>query len=266
MFQIAQTVDSWLTAVGEELLADSGIPVFVSVPDHTVSTINPRQTLVALIRWGLYASGVSPLIEAEAHADAIGQEFWKRLPEVRDLLQEDVKAITERDPAASSTVEVMCCYPAIVAMIHHRVAHLLHQLDVPLIPRIITERAHSATGIDIHPAATIGRAFAIDHGTGIVIGATAIIGNHVMLYQGVTLGAKNFPQDDGGQLLDLPRHPIIEDNVTIYANTTVLGRITIGHNSVIGGNLWITHDVAPFSTVRQSKPITHIGFIDGEGI
>ena len=210
----------------------------------------------------LISRGACPDDEATATA----HRFAGHLPELRRLLRSDVEAIAERDPAAQSLSEVASCYPGATAMLHHRVAHCLSLLGRPLLARIISERAHSLTGIDIHPSATIGASFAIDHGTGIVVGATARIGHHVMLYQGVTLGAKRFEHDDRGRLVDGPRHPIVEDYVTIYSNTSVLGRVCIGHHSVLGGNLWITHDVAPHSQVRQSKPIQHVGFIDGEGI
>ncbi len=202
----------------------------------------------------------------EQQAAMTARRIVESLPELRQLLRSDVQAIADRDPAAESLNEVASCYPGATAMLHYRIAHALASLGLSLLPRIISERAHSLTGIDIHPSATIGASFAIDHGTGIVIGATARIGHHVMLYQGVTLGAKRFEHDDSGRLLNGPRHPIVEDYVTIYSNTSVLGRITIGHHSVLGGNLWITHDVAPNSHVRQPKPIQHVGFIDGEGI
>jgi serine O-acetyltransferase len=150
-------------------------------------------------------------------------------------------------------------------MTHYRIAHKLHQLQVPVIPRIITEQAHSKTGIDIHPGAQIGEYFAIDHGTGVVIGETAIIGNHVTLYQGVTLGAKSFKYDENGNMLNIPRHPILEDHVTVYSNASILGRITIGHDSVIGGNIWVTHSVPPYSRIQQSKAVD-VAFQDGAGI
>ena len=150
-------------------------------------------------------------------------------------------------------------------MTHYRLAHVLHQMQVPVIPRIITEQAHSRTGIDIHPGAQIGEYFAIDHGTGVVIGETCIIGSHVTLYQGVTLGAKSFKYDAEGNMLNVPRHPIIEDRVTIYSNASVLGRITIGHDSVIGGNIWLTHDVPPGSRILQSKAVD-VSFQGGLGI
>ena len=150
-------------------------------------------------------------------------------------------------------------------MTHYRIAHVLHKMQVPVIPRIITELAHSKTGIDIHPGATIGEYFAIDHGTGVVIGETSIIGNHVTLYQGVTLGAKSFKYDAEGNMLNIPRHPIIEDNVTIYSNASILGRITIGHHSVIGGNIWVTNDIPPYSRIQQSKAVD-LSFQGGLGI
>lgn len=161
-------------------------------------------------------------------------------------------ATYEGDPAATSYGEVIACYPALRAISSYRVAHELHLLGVPLIPRIITEMAHSETGIDIHPAATIGSHFTIDHGTGVVIGATSIIGSHVKLYQGVTLGAKSFPLDaEGKPIKGIARHPILEDHVIVYSNSTILGRITIGRGAIIGGNVWVTEDVAPGTKVLQ---------------
>ncbi|MDL2255221.1 serine acetyltransferase [Parabacteroides sp. OttesenSCG-928-K15] len=181
--------------------------------------------------------------------------FINEIPEIKRLLSTDVKAMLDSDPAASSVSEVIFSYPSIVAIFHQRVAHRLLRLGVPVIPRIVTEMAHSQTGIDIHPGAQIGEYFGIDHGTGVVIGGTAIIGNHVRLYQGVTLGAKNFQLDAEGLPMDIPRHPVIEDDVIIYSNASVLGRITIGKGSVIGGNIWLTHDVPPYSRVLQSDMI-----------
>ncbi len=192
--------------------------------------------------------------------------FMQQLPEIKRLLLTDVEAVALRDPAVDNFGEVVFSYPAIQVMLHHRVAHALYGLDVPIIPRIIAELAHSRTGIDIHPAARIGEYFAIDHGTGVVIGETAVIGNHVMIYQGVTLGAKSFQYDSEGHPLNLPRHPILEDNVTVYSNASILGRITIGHDSVIGGNVWVTEDVPPHSRILQAGPRTHLGFADGDGI
>ena len=178
--------------------------------------------------------------------------FISSLPEIARLLHTDVEAVLHNDPAVSDVGEVILCYPLVTVMLHYRVAHQLYLLGIPRIPRMLTEMAHSSTGIDIHPAATIGEYFAIDHGTGVVIGATSIIGHHCMLYQGVTLGAKNFSYDENGHPIDLPRHPILEDNVTVYSNTSILGRVTIGHDSIIGGNIWLTHDVPPGSKIVQT--------------
>ena len=197
---------------------------------------------------------------------ATAEAFIRKLPEIKRLLLTDVEAVAHNDPAVKSFSEVVFCYPAIQVMVHYRTAHALYELGTPVIPRIISELAHSATGIDIHPAARIGAWFGIDHGTGIVIGETAVIGDHVMLYQGVTLGAKNFKYDAEGKPLQSPRHPIIENNVTVYSNTSILGRVTIGHDSVIGGNIWLTHDVPPYTRLLQSKAVTVPEFSDGEGI
>lgn len=176
------------------------------------------------------------------------------LPELRRLLNADVRATYYGDPAASSVQEVIYCYPGIRAICNHRIAHELVKLEVPIIPRMISELAHGETGIDIHPAATIGESFTIDHGTGIVIGATAIVGNNVKIYQGVTLGAKSFDLDkDGNPVKGEPRHPIIGNNVIIYSNASILGRITIGDNAVIGGNIWVTENVAAGERLIQAK-------------
>ena len=198
-------------------------------------------------------------------AEEIALKFIDQLPEVKRLLYTDVEAMFLSDPAASNYGEVIYCYPVMNTMTHYRLAHLLHQMQVPVIPRIITEQAHSKTGIDIHPVAQIGEYFAIDHGTGVVIGETTIIGNHVTLYQGVTLGAKSFRYDENGNMLNIPRHPIIEDHVTVYSNASILGRITIGHHSVIGGNIWVTNDVPPYSRIQQSKAVD-TSFQGGLGI
>ncbi len=186
------------------------------------------------------------------YASELAVTFIDEIPKLKYLLSTDVKAMLDGDPAAKNVSEVIFCYPAIFAMLYQRAAHVLYKLGIPVLPRMITEMAHSKTGIDIHPGAEIGEYFGIDHGTGVVIGQTAIIGKHVRIYQGVTLGAKNFVLDEHGLPLDVPRHPIIEDNVTIYSNTSVLGRVTIGKGSVIGGNIWLTHSVAPNSKVLQS--------------
>ena len=192
--------------------------------------------------------------------------FMKKLPEIALKLHGDVKAVAHIDPAGGSEEEIILCYPAVSAMLHYRTAHELLRLGIPIVPRQITEIAHSETGIDIHPAATIGERFAIDHGTGIVIGETTVIGNDVTLYQGVTLGAKNFSYGSDGRPLDIPRHPILEDNITVYSNTSILGRITIGHDSVIGGNVWLTENVPPHSRIIQGKAVRTVEFEDGAGI
>lgn len=186
-------------------------------------------------------------------AKRLALEFTGNIHELRRLLYTDVHAIMHNDPAARSPHEVISSYPAIKALLYYRAAHMLFKMGVPVVPRIITELAHSATGIDIHPGAEIGEYFGIDHGTGVVIGETCIIGHHVTLYQGVTLGAKNFEYDETGNPMNVPRHPIIEDYVTIYSNTSVLGRITVGHHTIVGGNVWLTHSVDPYSRIVQER-------------
>ena len=192
--------------------------------------------------------------EVEAKTIQIIQDFALALPGLRTLLDTDVLAAYHGDPAARSVDEVLLCYPGILAVIHHRLAHHLYRAGVPLLARISAEIAHSATGIDIHPGAQIGRSFFIDHGTGVVIGETAIIGERVRIYQAVTLGAKRFPADEDGQLQKgQPRHPIVEDDVVIYAGATILGRITIGKGSTIGGNVWLTRSVPAGSNLTQAN-------------
>lgn len=179
--------------------------------------------------------------------------FAQRLPAIRSLLDSDVLAAFDGDPAAGSVDEVLLCYPGVLAMIHHRLAHELYGLGLPLLARIISELAHAATGIDIHPGARIGAAFFIDHGTGVVIGETAVIGERVRVYQAVTLGAKRFPRDAAGKLeKGLARHPVVEDDVVIYAGATILGRVTLGRGAVIGGNVWLTESVPPGAHVTQA--------------
>ena len=187
-------------------------------------------------------------------AETMAADFIANLPELRTVLHTDVEAMYLGDPAAVSYEEVIHCYPATKAIINSRIAHQLYVQGVPVIPRMISAMAHSETGIDIHPGATIGKYFAIDHGTGVVIGATAIIGENVKIYQGVTLGAKSFTLDENNNpVKGIPRHPIIGDNVVIYSNATILGRITIGSNAVIGGNIWVTTDVAEGEKLIQAK-------------
>lgn len=205
----------------------------------------------------------------QEEADMIAERVIAKFPIIRKILSTDIQAAFDGDPAAANQGEVISCYPAIKAIINYRLAHELVMEDVPLIPRMITEMAHSETGIDIHPAAAIGTHFTIDHGTGVVIGATCVIGNHVKLYQGVTLGARSFPLDkDGKPIKGIPRHPILQDDVIVYANATVLGRVTIGRGCVIGANVWVTWDMRPRSKkYRQSKTdILDTDFEGGGGI
>ncbi len=200
------------------------------------------------------------------HATKIVSEFAAQIPTVRALLDTDIRAAFTGDPSAKSIDEVVFCFPGVAAVVRHRLAHELHLLGAPMLARIIAELAHSQTGIDIHPGAQIGEGFFIDHGTGVVIGETTIIGRNVRLYQAVTLGAKRFELDAQGALSkNYARHPIVEDDVVIYAGATVLGRITIGKGSSIGGNVWLTHGVPPGSTVTQARP-SEESFFDGAGI
>ncbi|HOD08270.1 MAG TPA: serine acetyltransferase [Myxococcota bacterium] len=192
--------------------------------------------------------------DCRARGTAMATAFMETLPELRRLLHIDVQAAFEGDPALHTPDEAIFCYPGLQAIISQRIAHELFVLGAPLIPRIITELAHSLTGIDIHPGAAIGERFFIDHGTGVVIGETCVIGRNVRIYQGVTLGAKSFPLDSNGNpIKGVPRHPIVEDDVVIYSGATILGRITIGRGAVIGGNVWVTSDVPAGSLVSQKR-------------
>ncbi|MBE0437606.1 MAG: serine acetyltransferase [Methylomicrobium sp.] len=232
-------------------LNDEGIDSYVG---HTLDTT--LRELNKQIRRELQFISRDNGYNANLHqqAETITRAFASQLPSVRSLLDTDIQAAYEGDPAAGSIDEVLVCYPGIAAMIHHRIAHILYRLGVPLLARMVAEIAHSATGIDIHPGARIGEGFFIDHGTGVVIGETAIIGRHVRLYQAVTLGAKRFPKNaDGSLVKGNERHPIVEDHVVIYAGATILGRITIGRGSTIGGNVWLTESVAPDSVITQHR-------------
>jgi serine O-acetyltransferase len=198
--------------------------------------------------------GEGNLQQCSDRALNITSAFIEKIPDIKLLLIEDVQAAYTGDPAAQSPSETIFCYPGIYAITNHRIAHELYSLGVPVIPRIISENAHTITGIDIHPGAKIGRSFFIDHGTGVVIGETSIVGDRVRIYQGVTLGAKSFPLDEkGNPLKGIDRHPIIEDDVVIYAGATILGRITVGARSVIGGNVWLTQSVPPDSSISQGR-------------
>lgn len=194
--------------------------------------------------------------DADDAAKETVSQLLDALPQIRDVLRQDIQAAYEGDPAARSTMEVVMSYPAIIAITAHRIAHELYLRGVPLIPRIMSEYAHSKTGIDIHPGAKIGPGFFIDHGTGVVIGETCSIGSRVKLYQGVTLGALSFEKDGDGNLIKgIKRHPDVEDNVVIYAGATILGgKTVIGHDSVIGGNVWLIHSVPPHSKVYNQTP------------
>jgi serine O-acetyltransferase len=205
-------------------------------------------------------------IDSPLRAGDVAENFAAALPKVRALLDSDLRAAFEGDPSAKSIDEIIFCFPGFAAIVRHRLAHELYELGVAMIARIIAEEAHSATGIDIHPGARIGERFFIDHGTGVVIGETAVIGRNVRLYQAVTLGAKRFEASgDGALAKNYPRHPIVEDDVVIYAGATVLGRVTIGKGSSIGGGVWLTRDVPPGSVITQAKA-RNDAFDDGGGI
>lgn len=200
-----------------------------------------------------FNSNHKDIFEINSISEKIVKNFAEQLPKIRRVLDTDVIAAYEGDPAARSVDEVLLCYPGVLAIIYHRIAHEFYKKDLSLLARIIAEISHSKTGIDIHPGAQIGQGFFIDHGTGVVIGETCIIGRNVRIYQAVTLGAKRFEIDEDGRLQkEYARHPIVEDNVVIYAGATILGRITIGRGAVIGGNVWITQSVEPNSFVSQS--------------
>lgn len=226
-------------------LHDSTITYHLGVAVERMHRVLAKQILYSLcFAEQEICKGESCNSEQESKALNIAGAFISYLPELRRMLALDVEAAYQGDPAAESIGEIICCYPSLKAITYHRIAHKLYELQVPLLPRIISEIAHSETGIDIHPAAHIGESFFIDHGTGVVIGATCIIGSRVKLYQGVTLGAKSFPKaDDGSLIKGIERHPIIGDNVIVYSNTTLLGRINIGESARIGANMWITEDV-----------------------
>jgi serine O-acetyltransferase len=242
-----------------------------TLPFHLGATLD--RTLHGVreqIRRGLCAACADPdprrCPQCDERSADLGRRFLACLPEVRRLLATDVQAAYEGDPAAKSPSEAILCYPGILAVTNYRLAHELHKLEVPLLPRMITEHAHSITGIDIHPGAEIGERLFIDHGTGVVVGETAIIGNRVRIYQGVTLGARSFPLDENGHpIKGIARHPIIEDDVIIYSGATILGRVTIGARSIIGGNVWLTHGVPPDSRISQVEVREH-GFMHGGGI
>jgi serine O-acetyltransferase len=254
LMQVIEGVSAALfpTHYGRPDLNDESIDFFVG---DTLNVTLDR--LVEQVRRGLRFSPGFQDADAAVLAErarAITHAFAAALPEIRALLVSDVQAALAGDPAASSVAEIMLCYPGTIAVLYHRLAHRLHRLGVPFLARLVADIAHSLTGIDIHPAAQIGASFFIDHGTGVVIGETAVIGQRVRLYQAVTLGARRFPVDAAGALIKgAPRHPIVEDDVVIYAGATVLGRITVGAGSTIGGNVWLTTSVPPGSNVAQAQ-------------
>lgn len=239
------------THYGRPDLNDENIDFFVG---HTLA--DTLDKLADQVRRALLFSRSTELPHPEdlqEQAHRIVRALAEDLPNIRGLLYSDLQAAWQGDPAATGISELLLCYPGITAVIHHRVAHALFKLGAPLVARLIADIAHARTGIDIHPGAQIGEGFFIDHGTGVVIGETCVIGRNVRLYQAVTLGAKRFPADTNGHLIKgQPRHPIVEDDVVIYAGATVLGRITIGRGSTIGGNVWLTHTVPPGSNVTQA--------------
>ena len=249
--------------LGRQDLAGDGVDYFVG---HTLECA--LKDLSDQIRLELiFGERYSPEPEdVRVKAMEITRHFAAHLPQIRRVLETDIQAAYEGDPAARSSDEVLACYPGMTAVIHHRLAHLLYKLGTPLVARIIAEIAHSLTGIDIHPGAAIGQSFFIDHGTGVVIGETAIVGDRVRLYQAVTLGAKRFPVDEHGALLKgSERHPIVEHDVVIYAGATIIGRISIGARSVIGGNVCLTRSMPPDSNNTQAKHQNEV-FNSGAGI
>ena len=231
----------------------------------SVLTAQIRLALEFPARIGNEAAAGAPDLDAAARQFA--RTLLSELPMLRERVFEDARAAWRSDPSCRHPIEALYAFPGIFAVTRHRIANILYKLEVPLLPRLIAENAHHRTGIDIHPGATIGREFFIDHGTGVVIGETAIVGDRVTFYQGVTLGAKSFQVDKatGHLVKGVPRHPIDEDEVTIYASATVLGRIIVGRGSIIGGNVWLTHSVPPYSRISQAAP-QQGGFTDGAGI
>lgn len=238
---------------GKSQVNISTIKYQIGVDVENLYTLLTEQILSGLCH-SSEAKDLQFLRAQKTKAKELAAQIIEKLPELRHTLGTDVTAAYNGDPAAKSYGEILSCYPIIKALTNYRLAHELFLLEVPLIPRMLTEMAHSETGIDIHPGASIGNYFTIDHGTGVVIGETCIIGNNVKLYQGVTLGAKSFPLDEkNNPIKGIPRHPIIEDNVIIYANATVLGRITIGKECVVGANTWVMEDMAPQTHIYNKE-------------
>ncbi len=237
---------------GQSKVTQDTIKYHVGVAVERFSRLLKKQVMAGLC-FGLEKDEEVSVCDVRAKAQDITCEVVRRLPRLREILATDVEAAYNGDPAATSFGEIISCYPVIRTLTNYRLAHELHLLGVPLIPRMISEMAHSETGIDIHPAAEIGHHFTIDHGTGVVIGATCIIGNNVKLYQGVTLGALSFPLDDNGNpIKGIPRHPILGNDVVVYSNATILGRITVGDRSVIGASKWVTENIAPDTKIYKN--------------
>ncbi len=231
------------------------------------AALTPQVQLAFELPAHLGEAGAPDAKAAAVAARRVVDDLFSRLPTLRDRIFDDARAAWRNDPSCRHPIEALYAYPGVFAITRHRIAHIFYELDVPLLPRLIAEDAHRRTGIDINAGARIGSEFFIDHGSGVVIGETAVVGDRVTLYQGVTLGAKSFPVDrsTGRLVKGLPRHPIVEDDVTIYASATVLGRVTVGRGSVIGGNVWLTHSVPPNSRISQAAP-QQGGFTDGAGI
>ncbi|MDE1917324.1 MAG: serine acetyltransferase [Sphingomonadales bacterium] len=251
---LGQIIDNLASALFPMRLGPRGLTLETEDAFVVTSLRRALPDLAAQVRMELHAGHAESEADIHAEAHRIICALAESLPDVRRLLDTDLEAAFAGDPAARSVDEVLLCYPALTTMIHYRIAHLLYREGAPLVARIITEIAHSRTGIDIHPGAQVDESFFIDHGTGVVIGQTAIIGKRVRLFQAVTLGARSFTTDEQGHLVNTPRHPVIEDDVVIYAGATILGRITIGAGSAIGGNVWLTKSVGPRSIVQQGAP------------
>ena len=261
MKQLSEALDIFRSIVFTGYFRQDPVTYLIS----RFADIMARQISIA-IKEEAHASGEETPCDCEDRGMCVAEKLVRQLPELKRVLGTDVKAVFDGDPAAKSYREVIICYPSMLAISNYRLAHAILECGVPLIPRIITEQSHSRTGIDIHPGAVIGEYFSIDHGTGVVIGETCIIGNHVRLYQGVTLGARSFKFDAEGNIINEPRHPILEDRVVVYSNSSILGRIRIGHDSVVGGNVWQTTDLPPFSRVLQGRATIVSTFEHGAGI
>ncbi len=244
---------------GNEVLNKETVTTFITMMMKKVSDELESQIFLGWFYDNPYQLGDDDTVQYKEIAKNTTIEFLEALPEMRIMLKEDAQAAFDGDPAATSIQETILTYPGICALTMHRISHFLYTKKVPLIPRMFSEIIHNQTGIDIHPGATIGRSLFIDHGTGVVIGETTIIGNHVKMYQGVTLGALSFPKDACGNLIrNQKRHPTISDYVTIYANATILGDIKVGEHSIVGSNSWIHYDVPSYSFVQNEEPKTII--------